>query len=326
MWRNRLTVLPVDCSTASARGAASARCATSYVTAIALMPGASNGSSAAQSIRRPFTCRPRPAGRGAHPDHPVLHGARADAAHGPILPLGGALPGVRPARLADGPHPPRPAHLRSRPAEAAVLANAGSGLGAVARCVTWLGWTVPAPLELALVTLSAIGAFFTRSVPAIGDPIIGFDDQDFAVGNTIPMRLGVARKLNRWPTTGWKSFSSACACRNSIRRKPLEPQRVQRVRSGRVWSLRSGESSPRRRTCSWRSGRGSGRRSAHSRKAICSHASRSTTARRPRRSPPRGSARGSPPGSTLLLPALRHTPHREAPEVVLGAVADFVAG
>jgi pimeloyl-ACP methyl ester carboxylesterase len=27
----------------------------------------------------------------------------------------------------------------------------------------------------------------------------------------------------------------------------------------------------------------------------------------------------------LLLPGLRHTPHREAPEVVLGAVAEFLA-
>jgi pimeloyl-ACP methyl ester carboxylesterase len=36
-------------------------------------------------------------------------------------------------------------------------------------------------------------------------------------------------------------------------------------------------------------------------------------------------ARGvSGSGRTLLLPGLRHTPHREAPEVVLGAVADFL--
>jgi len=34
----------------------------------------------------------------------------------------------------------------------------------------------------------------------------------------------------------------------------------------------------------------------------------------------------SGPARALLLPGLRHTPHREAPEVVLGAIADFLAG
>jgi hypothetical protein len=39
-----------------------------------------------------------------------------------------------------------------------VLAHVGSDLVAVARGVTWFGWTVPVPLELALVALSAIAA------------------------------------------------------------------------------------------------------------------------------------------------------------------------
>ncbi len=38
-------------------------------------------------------------------------------------------------------------------------------------------------------------------------------------------------------------------------------------------------------------------------------------------------ARGvSGPARTFLLPGVRHTPHREAPEVVLGAVAELLAG
>jgi ABC-2 type transport system permease protein len=44
------------------------------------------------------------------------------------------------------------------PLRRAVLAHAGGGFGAVARGVTWLGWTVPVPLELALVALSAFAA------------------------------------------------------------------------------------------------------------------------------------------------------------------------
>ncbi len=44
------------------------------------------------------------------------------------------------------------------PLRRAVLAHAGGGLAAVARGVTWLGWTVPVPLEIALVALSAFAA------------------------------------------------------------------------------------------------------------------------------------------------------------------------
>lgn len=44
------------------------------------------------------------------------------------------------------------------PLRRAVLAHVGGGLGAVAGGVTWFGWTVPVPLELALVALSAVGA------------------------------------------------------------------------------------------------------------------------------------------------------------------------
>jgi pimeloyl-ACP methyl ester carboxylesterase len=37
-------------------------------------------------------------------------------------------------------------------------------------------------------------------------------------------------------------------------------------------------------------------------------------------------ARGvSASARTLLLPRVRHTPHREAPEAVLGAVAEFLS-
>ncbi|BDG02764.1 ABC transporter permease [Anaeromyxobacter oryzae] len=41
------------------------------------------------------------------------------------------------------------------PLRRAVLAHTGAGLGAVAPGVTWFGWNVPVPLELALVALSA---------------------------------------------------------------------------------------------------------------------------------------------------------------------------
>jgi ABC-2 type transport system permease protein len=44
------------------------------------------------------------------------------------------------------------------PLRRAVLSHAGSGLVAVGRGVTWFGWTVPVPVELALVAFSAIAA------------------------------------------------------------------------------------------------------------------------------------------------------------------------
>jgi ABC-2 type transport system permease protein len=44
------------------------------------------------------------------------------------------------------------------PLRRAVLANAGSGLASQAPGVTWFGWTVPVPLELALVALFAAAA------------------------------------------------------------------------------------------------------------------------------------------------------------------------
>ena len=44
------------------------------------------------------------------------------------------------------------------PLRRAVLAHVGGGLGAAVAGVTWFGWTVPVPLELALVALSAVAA------------------------------------------------------------------------------------------------------------------------------------------------------------------------
>lgn len=44
------------------------------------------------------------------------------------------------------------------PLRRAVLAHAGGPLAATARGVTWFGWTVPVPLELAVVALSAVAA------------------------------------------------------------------------------------------------------------------------------------------------------------------------
>ncbi len=44
------------------------------------------------------------------------------------------------------------------PLRRAVLARVGDGFGAVARGVTWGGWAVPVPLELALVALFALAA------------------------------------------------------------------------------------------------------------------------------------------------------------------------
>jgi len=44
------------------------------------------------------------------------------------------------------------------PLRRAVLAHVGGGLGAAVAGVTWFGWTVPVPLELAVVALSAVAA------------------------------------------------------------------------------------------------------------------------------------------------------------------------
>lgn len=44
------------------------------------------------------------------------------------------------------------------PLRRAVLAHAGRGLATVAPGVTWLGWIVPAPLELALVAIFGVAA------------------------------------------------------------------------------------------------------------------------------------------------------------------------
>jgi ABC-2 type transport system permease protein len=44
------------------------------------------------------------------------------------------------------------------PLRRAVLAHAGAGLAAAAGAVTWFGWTVPVPVELAVVGLSAVAA------------------------------------------------------------------------------------------------------------------------------------------------------------------------
>ena len=45
----------------------------------------------------------------------VVHGAHADDHDADVLPLGRDVPGVRPARVADGPQPARSADLRGRP-------------------------------------------------------------------------------------------------------------------------------------------------------------------------------------------------------------------
>ncbi len=33
-----------------------------------------------------------------------------------------------------------------------------------------------------------------------------FDHQDFTLDDPVPIGTGVARKVNLWPTSGWKSF------------------------------------------------------------------------------------------------------------------------
>ena len=53
-----------------------------------------------------------------HPEDGVVPGGHADAAHAHAVPVGRAVPPRRPTGMADGDHPPQPAHLRHRPASA----------------------------------------------------------------------------------------------------------------------------------------------------------------------------------------------------------------
>jgi ABC-2 type transport system permease protein len=55
------------------------------------------------------------------------------------------------------------------PLRRAVLAHAGGGLAAAAGGVTWFGWTVPVPLELLVVALSAVAALAVAVTQFGGD-------------------------------------------------------------------------------------------------------------------------------------------------------------
>src|SRR6478672_198904 len=54
--------------------------------------------------------------------------------------------------------------------------------------------------------LEPVRCLFARSVPAIGQPFIRLDDEDSQSVTPFQPDIGSARKLNLWPTTGWKSF------------------------------------------------------------------------------------------------------------------------